>query len=79
VGVSILRCEPDAIILCGSDGATMSHAFISYNQADKLYASKLAVAMEERGLPVRLAERLEGGAQWENGLRRRWKTVERLS
>lgn len=44
----------------------MSHAFISYNQADKLYASKLAVAMEERGLPVRLAERLEGGAQWEN-------------
>jgi hypothetical protein len=42
------------------------HAFISYNQADKVYASKLAVAMEERGLPVRLAERLEGGAQWEN-------------
>jgi hypothetical protein len=44
----------------------MSHAFISYNQADKLYATKLAVAMEERGLPVRLAERFEGGAQWEN-------------
>lgn len=62
------------------DGAdSLSHAFISYQRQDHANALAVANAIERRGVPVFIDERIEIGARWDdvldNALRRSFAIV----
>lgn len=44
--------------------AIMSHIFISYSRQDQAYVSSLIQALESRGLPVWLDDRIDYGTTW---------------